>query len=60
MLSEEELEMVVVLRVNKKFMVHMKAKHPELVRQVRAAMPLFVAKKKTRLKLRYPSARAGA
>ena len=41
MLSEEELEMVVVLRVNKKFMVHMKAKHPELVRQVRAAMPLF-------------------
>ena len=29
------------LRVNKKFMEHMKAKHPELVRQVRAAMPLF-------------------
>ena len=41
LLSEEELEMVVVLRVNKKFMEHMKAKHPELVRQVRAAMPLF-------------------
>ena len=41
LLSEEELEMVVVLRVNKKFMAYMKAKHPEFVRQVRATMPLF-------------------
>ena len=40
-LSEEELELVVVLRVNKKFMAYMKAKHPEIVRQVRATMPLF-------------------
>ena len=41
MLSEEELEMVVVLRVNKKFMAHMKEKHPEKVRSAMAAMPLF-------------------
>ena len=40
-LSEEELELVVVLRVNKKFMAHLKAKHLELVRQVRKTMPLF-------------------
>ena len=54
MLSEEELEIVVVQRVNKKFMVHMKAKHPELVRQggpgSHAALSYapVVAKKKTR------------
>ena len=30
LLSEEELEMVVVLRVNKKFMAYMKEKHPRL------------------------------
>ena len=41
LLSEEELEMVVVLRVNKKFIAHMKEKHPEIARNVAAAMPLF-------------------
>ena len=41
MLSEEELEMVVVLRVNKKFMAYMKEKHPEIVRACAATMPLF-------------------
>ena len=41
LLSEEELEMVVVLRVNKKFIAHMKEKPPEIARSVAAAMPLF-------------------
>ena len=41
LLSEEELEMVVVLRVNKKFMAYMKEKHPEIVRACAATMPLF-------------------
>ena len=40
-LSEEELEMVVVLRVNKKFMAYMKEKHPEIVKACAATMPLF-------------------
>ena len=40
-LSEEELEMVVVLRVNKKFMAYVKEKHPEIVKACAATMPLF-------------------
>ena len=43
LLDEEELEMVVVLRVNKVFMAYMKEKHPGLVAQVAATMEAFNA-----------------
>ena len=41
LLDKSELEMVVILHVNKKFMACMKENHPELVAMVASQMELF-------------------
>ena len=41
MLDKSELEMVVILHVNKKFMACMKENHPELVAMVASQTELF-------------------